>query len=163
MHGTAVPVVLSLPELLGYPRGALATSEWITLDGEQLGLFARASRLTPDDVDVTISANNRWGPELIDGFLLVSLLVHFQWSTISLREQGAWGLNYGLERVRMPAPVFVGDRVRDHIELLDARERGPGRVLVTTHHQFEVHGQRKPALIADWLCLFLTGDVEIVR
>ncbi len=160
---TAPPVVLSLSEILGWPRGPLATSDWLTLDSEQLGLFAHATRLTPDAVDVTISANNRWGPELVDGFLLVGLLVHFQWGVIALRDQGAWGLNYGIERVRFPAPAFVGERVRDHIELLDADERGPGQVLVKTRHTIEIQGQCKPALVADWLCLFLTGDLEIVR
>ena len=156
-------LALSLPELLSRAPGAIATSDWLTLDADQLGLFARASRLTAVDVDVTISANNRWGSELVDGFLLVSLLVHFQWSVLGLREPGGWGLNYGLEHVRLPAPTFVGDRVRDHIDLLSARERAPGQVLVTTHHELEVEGRRKPALVADWLTLFLTGDLDIVR
>ncbi len=158
-----LPVVLSLAEIVDWPRGPLAITDWLTLDREQLGLFGRATRLTPDAVDVTISANNRWGPELVDGFLLVGLIVHFQWGAIALREHGAWGLNYGLERVRFPAPAFVGERVRDQIELLDSRERGPGRILVKTRHTIEIEGQSKPALVADWLCLFLTGDLEIVR
>jgi acyl dehydratase len=158
-----LPVALSLAEIAGWPRGQLAVTDWLTLDKEQLGLFAKATRLTPDAVDVTISANNRWGPELVDGFLLVGLLVHFQWGAIALREQGAWGLNYGLERVRFPAPAFVGERVRDHIELLDASERSSGQILVKTRHTIEIEGQSKPALVADWLCLFLIGDVEIVR
>jgi acyl dehydratase len=157
------PVVLSLPEILDWPRGPLVSTGWLTLDSEQLGLFARATRLTADAVDVTISANNRWGHELVDGFLLVGLLVHFQWGSIAFRDEGIWGLNYGLERVRFPAPAFVGERVRDHIQLLDASERGPGRILAKTRHTIEIEGHSKPAMVADWLTLFLTGDVEIVR
>ncbi len=101
-----VPVILSLPEILDWPRGPLVTTDWLTLDSEQLGLFARATRLTADAVNVPISANNRWGPELVDGFLLVGLLVHFQWGSIGFRDEGMWGLNYGVERVRFPAPAF---------------------------------------------------------
>ena len=60
--------------------------------------------------------------------------------------------------------MFVGERVRDRIELLDAHERRLGQILVTTRRVIiEIEGKRKPALVADWLCLFLNGDLEIVR
>jgi len=150
----------TLAEIFERPRGSVGTSDWLIVDREQLATFAQASRLTADSVDLTTSLNNRWGPDLVDGFLLVSLLVHFQWATFPLREPGGWALNYGLDGVRFIAPVFVGERVRDHIELIDARERRPGQILVTTRHRLEIEGKSKPALIANWLSLYLTGELE---
>jgi acyl dehydratase len=55
----------------------------------------------------------------------------------------------------------VGDRVRDHVELLDARRRRPGQILVSTRHTFEVEGRSKPVLVADWLALMLSADAEM--
>lgn len=153
----------TIAEFLRRPAGPIGVSDWLTVTREQLTEFASASRLTADAVDLTVSLNNRWGPELVDGFLLVSLLVHFQWATVPLRDEGAWALNYGLDRVRFIAPVFAGERIRDHIELLDASARRPGQVLVRTRHEIEIEGKTRPAVSAVWLSLYLTEDVEVVR
>lgn len=160
MTGTA-GAARPLEALLKWPRGPLVVSDWVTLEREQLAEFTRATLLTPEAVDLTTSSNNRLGPDLIDGCLLVGLVVHFFWRTFEFGEQGAWALNYGFDRIRLPAPAFVGDRVRDHVELLDAIWRRPGQILVSTRHTFEIEGRSKPVLVADWLALMLTADAEV--
>jgi acyl dehydratase len=157
------PTEWTIEEFLRRQAGPIGVSGWLTVSRPQLAEFARASRLTADAVDLSVSLNNRWGSDLVDGFLLVSLLVHFEWATVRLRDEGAWALNYGLDRVRFIAPVFVGERIRDHIQLLDATPRNPGQVLVRTRHEIEIEGKSRPALSADWLSLYLTGDLEAVR
>jgi acyl dehydratase len=65
-------------------------------------------------------------------------------------------LNYGANRVRFITPVRSGARIRDHITLAAAEDRGGGRILTTTSHIVEIEGEEKPALVADTLALLLS-------
>jgi acyl dehydratase len=57
-------------------------------------------------------------------------------------------INYGLEKVRFPAPVPVGSRVRARVELANVTEAGGG-VQVNRIVTIEVEGQEKPAMVAE--------------
>jgi acyl dehydratase len=57
-------------------------------------------------------------------------------------------VNYGLEKVRLLAPLRAGKRVRNHIKLAAVEDKGGGRVLLTTENTIEIEGEEKPALIA---------------
>jgi acyl dehydratase len=57
-------------------------------------------------------------------------------------------INYGLEKVRFPAPVPVGSRVRARVELANVAEAGGG-VQVNRIVTIEVEGQEKPAMVAE--------------
>lgn len=150
-----------LREVLDAVGEVLGPSDWLTVDSEHLSLFARATYMGVDDpVDHTISGANRLGPDLLDGFLSLSLIIHFNWNLFPFRDPGTWALNYGLNRVRFPEPIYVGDRVRGRFEITRAQERGEG-VLVESHAEVEVEGRGKPGVVADWLCLYLSEDAEI--
>ncbi len=143
-------------ELAQYIGHEIAVSDWLAIDREHLQLFARATYLTPDDVDMTFSRNNAYGPDLIDGFLLLSLLTYFHFQAQPYgREPGAWGLNYGLDRVRFLSPVMVGQRLRCRIKLLDVQEKRAGQILVKTLDTLELENSDKPAMIAEWLGLMM--------
>lgn len=134
----------------------IAVSEWLTIDREHLQLFARATYLTRNDVDLTFSQNNRYGTDLVDGFLLLALLTHFHFQAQPYaRETGTWGLNYGLDRVRFLTPVMAGQRVRCHIQLLDVQEKRAGQILVKTYDTLELENSDKPAMVAEWLGLIM--------
>ena len=134
----------------------IAVSDWLAVDREHLQMFARATYLTPDDVDLTFSRNNRYGPDLIDGFLLLALLTHFHFQVQPYgREPGTWGLNYGLDRVRFLSPVMVGQRLRCRVQLLDVREKRAGQILVKTLDTLELENSEKPAMVADWWGLIM--------
>ena len=142
--------------LAQYIGQEIALSDWLAIDREHLQAFARATYLTPDDVDMTFSRNNRYGADLVDGFLLLSLLTHFHFQVQPYgREPGAWGLNYGLDKVRFLSPVMIGQRVRCHIQLLDAQEKRPGQILVKTLDTLELENSEKPAMVAEWLGLMM--------
>jgi len=64
-------------------------------------------------------------------------------------------INYGAERVRFPAPVRVGSRIRDRITLLQLEGKGEGRVLMTLRHTVEIDGEARPALVADTLAMLV--------
>jgi acyl dehydratase len=86
----------------------------------------------------------------------MSMLTYFsrQMTDQDYPEGALYALNYGCDRVRMMSPVPVGCRIRCSGRLLDVTNRGDERYLVKLEYRIEVEGQEKPALIAEWLCLF---------
>jgi acyl dehydratase len=63
-------------------------------------------------------------------------------------------LNYGVNRVRYPAPVPVGSRVRLHASVAEVKEVARGGVQMTRAFTFELEGSRKPACVAESLTHF---------
>lgn len=133
----------------------LGHSDWLTIDEHHLSLFSQATYLTPFDVDLTMSRNHPLGSNLVDGFLLLSLLTHFHFQAFPIRHDKAWGFNYGLDRVRFTQPVMLGQRIRCHFKLLDVRPKGEG-VLLTVEDTLKLEGSEKPAMVAVWLSLMMT-------
>jgi acyl dehydratase len=93
--------------------------------------------------------------DIIEGFHSLALLdaVSRLASPRADRRPGV-GYNYGLDRVRFTSPIRIGDRVRSRFEVTDVRPRGDGYI---TRRQCEltVEGAGRPALVADWLTLWL--------
>lgn len=139
--------------------GQTTTSDWLTIDQEHLSGFAAATYLEASRVDLTPSRNNALGPELVDGFLLLSLLVYFDFSSPSVKIEGGYGFNYGLDRVRFTSPVFVGQQVRLHRTVAEVTEKSPTRVLVTQDTTLE-SDEGKTVMVARWLSLMIDGHAE---
>lgn len=142
-------------------------SDWFTLDEDHLRQFSYATYLTPEHVDLTISKNNPYGPELVDGFWMVSMLLYFNFKYGRRESEHEYGFNYGLNRVRFTAPLLLGERIRVQSTISDVEHHGEG-TLITTHNVMEVEHKQKPCMIADLLLLRLTNDsqdegVEAVR
>ncbi len=140
-----------LPTLMGKTA---YSSDWMAIDKEHLKMFAAATYLDPQHVDLTSSRNNEFGEELIDGFLLLSLLVYWNFRYFPLKADRLWGLNYGFEKVRFITPVMVGDQVRAICNVVDIHKKGDGW-LGTLSMTVEKKGAERPAMKADWLVLFL--------
>ncbi|SDO20199.1 Acyl dehydratase [Lutimaribacter pacificus] len=127
----------------------LGVSDWVLIDQERIDDFARA---TGDDywihVDVERAARELpQGRTLAHGYLTLSLVTHLShqiWTLESLER----GLNYGLEKVRMPSPVRAGDRVRLRQSLVSIEDLGPGNK-TRFHNVMEIEGGSKPACISD--------------
>ena len=88
----------------------LAVSEWTTLTQEQVDMFATATK-DPDwmHVDVGRSRNESpYGTTIVQGFLMMSLVIHLTHQTSTGPEGVAYGLNYGMDRVRFTSVVTVG-------------------------------------------------------
>jgi acyl dehydratase len=137
----------------------LGPTDWLTVEAHHLRSFAEAACLTGEDgVDLTISKNNNLGPELVDGFLVLSLLIRFHWEIWPFRNDGTWALNYGTEHVRFVSPLYVGERIRMTIRIEDVTDRGDGRVLVRTKNTIEAEGRDRPIMVGDWLALYLGAE-----
>jgi len=143
-----------LPDSVGMELGV---SDWLVLDGEHLEHFHKAAYITSNEVDLEYNANSPLGADVVDGFLLLSLLAHFHLTVRPYRLQaGAYAMNYGLERVRFLTPVRVGQRVRCRIRLAAVNPRRPGQVVVKTENTLEIEGSDRPAMVAEWLNLIVT-------
>ena len=137
--------VTELKALVGSPIGV---SDWVTIDQARIDQFAA---VTGDDqwihVDPVRAAAGMFRTTVAHGFLTLSLLPLFIRS--SHKVNGArMSVNYGLNRVRFPAPVPVNSRLRAHFKLL-AFEPIEGGVQLITEVSVEREGQTKPVCVAE--------------
>jgi acyl dehydratase len=137
--------VAELKALVGSPIGV---SDWVTIDQTRIDQFAA---VTGDDqwihVDPVRAAAGMFGSTVAHGFLTLSLLPLFIRSSHKIN--GArMSVNYGLNRVRFPAPVPVNSRLRGHFKLL-AFEPIEGGVQLISEVSVEREGFPKPVCVAE--------------
>ncbi|GAA4864621.1 MaoC family dehydratase [Saccharopolyspora rosea] len=143
-------VFRSKDEILAAKGEKLGTSDWLTITQDQVNQFADA---THDHqwihVDADRAAQGPFGGPIAHGFLTLSLLSRLNSRTY--RFEGAeMGINYGLNKVRFPAPVPVGARIRSHTELADVTEV-PGGLQLAVATTVEIENTEKPACVAEFL------------
>jgi acyl dehydratase len=142
---------ISMAELPGLVGQELGTSDWYEVTQDAVNLFADA---TGDHqwihVDVErAKAESPYGGPIAHGFMTLSLLVPLVSSAYRITDS-KMGVNYGLNKVRFPAPVPVGSKVRARVVLQDSQEIQGGRqnTLAVT---VEREGSDKPVCIAEWV------------
>ena len=124
-------------------------SDWLEIDQERIDRFAEAT----DDpqwihVDPVRAAEGPFGTTIAHGFLTLSLLVRF-WYEVGPQETGyRMGINYGTNKVRFPAPVPVGSRIRGRFTVT-AVEEVEGGIQLTLAAVAEREGQEKPVCAAE--------------
>ena len=126
----------------------LGTSAWCDVSQERINLFADAT----DDhqwihVDVDRAKEGPFGGPIAHGYLTLSLLIPL-WSEILVIEDLDLAVNYGLNKVRFPAPVPAGSRVQVSATLADAEEVGGNGIQATIDTVMRVEGADKPVCIA---------------
>jgi acyl dehydratase len=133
----------------------LGTSEWMTVDQARVDAFAQC---TEDyqwiHVDVERSAKGPFGATIAHGFLTMSL-IPFLGAQIYLLDTPGAKLNYGTNKVRFPAPLRVGSRIRATATLTEVTELAAGRQVVV-RYVIEIAGEAKPACVAETVALLLT-------
>ncbi|MQA24892.1 MAG: dehydratase [Micromonosporaceae bacterium] len=126
----------------------LGHSDWHTVTQEQIDTFAAA---TGDHqwihVDPAKAASGPFGTTIAHGYLTLSLIPMLGWQIFTV-EGISMGVNYGTEKVRFPAVVPVGSRVRAGLELVDVTDVAGGKQAVL-RYTVEVEGNPKPACVAD--------------
>lgn len=143
---------LSIPmeDLPDYRGQHYGPSSWREVTQADVDDYARLSGdHNPIHVDPEAAARSPYGGTIAHGLLTLSLMVPLV--TEVLQVTGfTLGINYGLNRLRFPAPVPVGSRIRVTGELADVTEI-PGGYQVTNRVTWEVEGNEKPACVADLL------------
>lgn len=101
----------TLPDRVGEDLGV---TSWQTVTQADIQMFAHATRAHEwIHVDVErCAAESPFGRTVAHGYLTLSLATVFVTELLGGEDQGVIGVNYGLDRVRFPAPVPVGSRVR---------------------------------------------------
>jgi len=133
------------------------------LIGKQIGP-GEWRELTQEDIDTfaDLSGDHQWihvdperaakespfGTTIAHGNLTLSLIDGLRLDLIS-SSGFALGVNYGWNKVRFPAPVPAGSRLRAKAEIVSVDEVGGGWWQVVTRFTVEVEGQEKPACVAD--------------
>jgi acyl dehydratase len=126
-------------------------TDWFTIDQARIGAFADA---TQDHqwihIDPERAASGPFGTTVAHGFLTLSLVPYLA-AELRKVEGVRMGINYGLNRVRFPAPVPSGSRVRARSTLISC-ERVPGpdeAAQLVNRVTIELEGSAKPACVAD--------------
>lgn len=147
MPDHALPSI-PLAELPGRLGEVLGTSPWLTIDQARIDAFARATEdLQWIHTDPARAAAGPFGATIAHGFLTLSLLSWMGEHAFEIPHL-RMSLNYGLNRVRFPAPLPVGSRVRGVFRLL-ACEPIEGGWQVTVEATVEREGSAKPVCVAE--------------
>ena len=135
----------------------LAVGDWLTVDQARIDRFAE---VTGDTQWIHVDperarTESPYGTTVAHGYLTLALLPFLSGSnTPDYLQRHFPGMrlrvNYGLDRLRFPAPVLCGARLRARTTLLDARPAGNG-LEVVYRFTVEIDGGDKPALVADQL------------
>jgi acyl dehydratase len=141
--------IASLAELKELVGQEVAVSDWVEISQERVNLFAEA---TGDHqwihLDVERSRKESpYGGTVAHGFLTLSLLPMLMGSSIRMLDV-KMGVNYGLNKVRFPAPVPVGSRIRGRMTLLSVEDI-PGGAQVIWNVTMEREGGDKPVCVAE--------------
>jgi acyl dehydratase len=131
-------------------------SEWLKIEQDRINAFADA---TGDHqfihVDPERAKATPFRTTIAHGFLTLSLIPYLQ-GRIRPSDPGvmkglAMAVNYGLEKVRFPAPVPVNSRIRATRELLSVEVKGPNTLQTTQKVTLEAEGSEKPVCVAEAL------------
>ena len=139
-----------LADLAALEGQELGASDWVVIDQACIAEFAHA---TGDEqwihVDPARAAAGPFGTTVAHGFLTLALLSRLASGAFRIEDVRV-GLNYGLDRVRFPAPVPVGSRLRG-VCVLRRFEAIAGGAQLTTAVTVEREGGTKPACVAEWI------------
>jgi acyl dehydratase len=134
----------------------LGVSEWHEVSQAEIDAFAEAT----DDhqfihVDPERAKQTPFGSTIAHGLYTLSLGPKFSYEMFSV-DNVAFGINYGYEKIRFPAPVPVDSKVRMRAELLSVDDI-PGGVQFKVRQTYEIEGAEKPACVAEALARVYEG------
>lgn len=130
----------------------IGTSDWLLVAQERINGFAEA---TGDRQWIHVDAERArrespFGRTIAHGFLTLSLLSQLMQQTIQIRAGSRLAVNYGLNRVRFPAPVREGSRIRGRFTLAGFKDLGDSYEAIFGC-SVECEGSEKPACVAEWI------------
>ena len=137
--------------------------EWLEVDQGRINLFADAT-LDHQFIHIDPEKSAELSPykvTIAHGFLTLSLIVHLGGSIPPLKPEALdgvyMGVNYGLDRVRFPAPVLVNSKVRARHKFISAELKGTNTIQVKRQVTIEVEGAEKPVCVAESLIRYMYG------
>ena len=148
--------LIGLDEVKQHVGEELGVSEWHEVTQERINAFADA---TGDHqwihVDPERAKETPFGGTIAHGYYTLGLGPMFSYSMFSV-EGFAFGVNYGVNRVRFPAPLPVGSKVRMRATLASVDDV-PGGAQISITQTFETDSGDKPVCVAESLSRVFTG------
>ena len=144
---------IELADLPGAVGRALGPTEWMVVDQARIDGFADAT----DDhqwihVDPEKAKEGPFGSTIAHGYLTLSRVNRFLPDLVTV-DGASMGVNYGCDRVRFPAPVPVGSRIRGVGEITEVTEVKGGQQMVV-RVTIEIEGADRPACVVDTISRF---------
>jgi acyl dehydratase len=146
------PTVTSIDGLKQYIGQEIGVGQWFEVTQDRVDAFAE---LSGDHqfihVDIQRAADTPFGGTIAHGNLTLSSLpmLSRDRTGIKLDLKPRMGLNYGYNRVRFPAPVRVGKRIRLRTTLVSVDEVSPNVYQTVYRQTVEIEGEDKPAMVAE--------------
>jgi acyl dehydratase len=131
-------------------------SRWFEITQARIDAFAE---VTEDwqfiHVDPVAAKATPFGGTIAHGFLTLSMLSAMAYDALPRVEGVAMGVNYGFDKVRFVSPVRAGARIRGRFKLEALTRRSPTELQAINAATVEIEGADKPALVAQWLSLYV--------
>ncbi|HKM26712.1 MAG TPA: MaoC family dehydratase [Thiopseudomonas sp.] len=142
-------VFSSTQSLIDAQGQSLGVTDWLLIEQDRIDTFADA---TGDHqwihVDPVRAKDGPFGATVAHGYLTLSLVNYFLPQLMTV-ENLAMGVNYGCDRIRFPAPVIVGSRIRGAGEVTGVESLANGAVQVVVRVTIEIEGSDRPACVVD--------------
>jgi acyl dehydratase len=150
---------VTIAELSQQVGQEIGLSRWFEIDQKRIDAFADA---TEDwqfiHIDPEAAKATPFGATIAHGFLTLSMLSAMAYDGRPKVSGVAMGVNYGFEKVRFVSPVRAGRRIRGRFRLEALTQRSAREWQMRSAVTVEIEGEEKPALIADWLSLYVMAD-----
>ncbi len=161
MSDKAFAAMAIYEELIGQEEGV---GDWLKVDQERINMFADAT-LDHQFIHIDPEKSAELSPykvTIAHGFLTLSLIVHLGESVPPLRPEALdgvfMGVNYGLDKVRFPAPVPVNSMVRARHKIAGAELKGENTIQLKREVTVELEGGDKPVCVAESLIRYMYAD-----
>jgi acyl dehydratase len=145
-------VIENLDALKDFVGREIGVTDWFEINQDRIRQFAEATEdrqwihLDPDRAQ----RESPYATTIAHGFLTLSLLSHLSKQALQIQSGVGMIVNYGLNRVRFPAPVPAGSRIRACFTLQSLKDVGNAREAVLSV-VVEVQNQPKPCCVAEWV------------
>ncbi len=143
-------LVVAMADVRDHVGEQLGYTEWREMEQDRVNRFAD---VTEDHnfihVDVERAKASPFGGTIAHGYLTLSLVAAILGQLLKVSDASV-GVNYGLDKVRFPAPLPVGSEWRGGVELIGVDDV-PGGLQAKLRVTIEVKGSEKPAMVADCL------------
>ncbi len=141
----------ALSDLTALVGTEIGTSDWLEITQGRVDAFAEA---TNDHqfihVNPELAAQTPFGGTIAHGYLTLALVVPLASEVEMPVGNPMMGINYGSDRIRFPAPVPVGSRIRARVAITDVNEVAGG-IQIKRTVTMEIEDQEKPAMVAETL------------
>src|SRR6478736_1945390 len=145
-------VIKNLDALKDLVGREIAATDWFELTQERIRQFAEATEdrqwihLDPERA----RGESPYATTIAHGFLTLSLLSHLLKQALQIQNGAGMVVNYGLNRVRFPAPVPADSKIRARFTLQSLKDAGNTRE-ATFSVMVEIQSQTKPCCVAEWV------------